>query len=209
MATYGESMDRLIEELGRLPGVGRKTAERLAHHILRVPAEDALRLAVAIRDVKQKTGSCSRCCCVSEEDPCGICSNPRRASGVVCVVEQHRDLVAIEAAQAFDGLYHVLGGRVSPLEGVAPADLTIRRLVERVREEEVREVVLATSPDLEGDGTALYVERALRPTGVRVSRISRGVPTGYAIESSSSAMLKDALAGRHDVEHLQDEPEAE
>jgi recombination protein RecR len=205
MASYGESMDRLIEELGRLPGVGRKTAERLAHHVLRVPAEEALRLAAAIRDVKEKTGSCSRCCCVSEQDPCAICSNPRRAAAVVCVVEQHRDLIAIEAAQAFDGLYHVLGGRVSPLEGVTPADLTIRRLVQRVRDEEVREVVLATSPDLEGDGTALHVERALRPTGVRVTRISRGVPTGYAIETSSSAMLKDALAGRHEVPHPDDD----
>ncbi len=200
MGSYGESMDRLLEELNRLPGVGRKTAERLAHHLLRVSDDEALRLAVAIRDVKRNTGTCARCCCISEEDPCAICANPRRDGTVVCVVEQHRDLVAIEDARAFDGLYHVLGGRVSPLDGVSPEDLTIRRLVERIAGEDVREVVIATSPDLEGDGTALYLERALRSTAVRVTRIARGVPTGTALEHSSAAMLQDALRGRHAVE---------
>ncbi len=200
MASYGESMDRLLQELSRLPGVGRKTAERLAHHILRLPDDDALALAIAIRDVKRKTASCSRCACITEENPCAICSDARRSGDVVCVVEQHRDLVAIEDAQAFTGLYHVLGGRVSPLDGVNAEDLTIERLVARVRDEGVREVIVATSPDLEGDGTALYVERALAPTGVRVSRISRGVPTGYALEHSSAAMIQDSIRGRRPVE---------
>lgn len=196
MASYGESMDRLLEELGRLPGVGRKTAERFAHHILRIPAEDALRLAVAIRDVKRNTRTCSRCANVTESDPCPLCADPSRDSGLVCVVEQARDVVAVEEAQAWRGVYHVLGGRVSPLDGVDAEDLTLARLVERVRSEGVREVVIATSPDLEGDGTALYVERALAGLPVRVTRIARGVPTGLGIENASSAMLRDAFRAR-------------
>ncbi len=196
LASYGESVDRLLAELAKLPGVGRKTAERLAHHILRLPADEAMKLAVAIRDVKRNTRSCSRCANVTESDPCAICSDARRDAASICVVEQPRDVVAIEEAQAWRGLYHVLGGRVSPLDGVSAEDLTIERLVRRVREEGTREVVVATSPDLEGDGTALYVERALEGTGARVTRLARGVPTGYALESSSAAMLQDAFRGR-------------
>lgn len=196
MASYGESVDRLLAELARLPGVGKKTAERLAHHILRMSNDEAMALAVAIRDVKRNTRSCSRCCNVTEDDPCAICSDVKRDAGAVCVVEAPRDVVAIEEAGAWRGVYHVLGGRVSPLDGVDAQDLTIGRLVERVREGGVREIVLATSPDLEGDGTALHVERALAPSGVRISRIARGIPTGYSIENSSAAMLKDAFQGR-------------
>jgi recombination protein RecR len=196
MASYGESVDRLLAELGKLPGVGKKTAERLAHHILRAPADEAMKLAVAIRDVKRNTRSCSRCANVTESDPCAICSDASRDQHAVCVVEQPRDLVAIEEAAAWRGVYHVLGGRVSPLDGVSAEDLTIGRLVERVKSESVREVVLATSPDLEGDGTALHVERALAASGVKVTRIARGIPTGYALENSSAAMLHDAFRGR-------------
>jgi recombination protein RecR len=196
VTSYGESVDRLLEELGKLPGVGKKTAERLAHHILRAPTDEAMKLAVAIRDVKRNTRSCSRCANITESDPCPICSDPRRDAKTVCVVETPRDLVAIEEAGAWNGVYHVLGGRVSPLDGVSAEDLTIDRLVQRVKDEEIREAVLATSPDLEGDGTALYVQRALAATGVRVTRLARGVPTGYALESSSAAMLQDAFRGR-------------
>lgn len=196
MSSYGESMDRLLEELGKLPGVGRKTAERLAHHILRLPADDALRLAVAIRDVKRNTRTCSRCANVTETDPCAVCSDPGREAHAVCVVEQPRDVAAIEEAHAWRGVYHVLGGKVSPLDGVAADDLTLARLVERVRSEGVREVVIATSPDLEGDGTALYVERALEGLPVRISRIARGVPSGLPLEHASGAMLRDAFRGR-------------
>jgi len=196
MASYGESVDRLLEELAKLPGVGRKTAERLAHHILRAPNEEAMALAVAIRDVKKNTRSCSRCANVTESDPCSICADASRDAASVCVVEQPRDLVAIEEAGAWHGVYHVLGGRVSPLDGVSAEDLTIDLLVRRVNDGGVREVVLATSPDMEGDGTALYVERALAGTAAKVTRIARGVPTGYAIENSSSAMLQDAFKGR-------------
>lgn len=196
MASHGDSVDRLLTELAKLPGVGRKTAERLAHHILRATTDEAMKLAVAIRDVKRNTRSCSRCANVTESDPCSICSDASRDSRAVCVVEQPRDVVAIEEAAAWRGVYHVLGGRVSPLDGVSPEDLTIGRLVRRVKDEAIREVVLATSPDLEGDGTALYVERALEGSGVAVTRIARGIPTGYAIENSSSAMLHDAFQGR-------------
>ncbi len=196
MASYGESVDRLLEELAKLPGVGRKTAERLAHHILRASNEEAMALAVAIRDVKKNTRSCSRCCNVTESDPCAVCMDASRDATSVCVVEQPRDLVAIEEAGAWRGVYHVLGGRVSPLDGVSAEDLTIDRLVSRVKHDGVREVVLATSPDMEGDGTALYVERALSPTGVKITRLARGVPTGYALDSSSAAMLQDAFRGR-------------
>jgi recombination protein RecR len=196
LTPYGDSVDRLLAELAKLPGVGRKTAERLAHHILRLPTDEAMKLAVAIRDVKRNTRPCSRCANVTETDPCPVCADPRRDAAAICVVEQPRDLVAIEASGAWNGLYHVLGGRVSPLDGVSPEDLTIGRLVDRVRAGGVREVVLATSPDLEGDGTALHVERALAASGVRVSRIARGIPSGYALENSSAAMLKDAFEGR-------------
>jgi len=202
--SYGESMDRLLTELSRLPGVGRKTAERLAHHVLRMPREDADRLARAIHEVKLRTRSCSQCSNVTEQDPCAICSDARRDSSRVCVVEQARDVVAFEEAAAWRGLYHVLGGRISPLDGVGVGELTIGRLVHRVQNEGVDEIVVATSPDLEGDGTCLEIERALEHTGVRVSRIARGVPTGYSLENASAAMLHDALRGRYAVE----EPDA-
>jgi recombination protein RecR len=198
VASYGESVDRLLAELEKLPGVGRKTAERLAHHVLRMPSEEAMKLAVAIRDVKRNTRSCSVCANVTEADPCAICTDARRERSAVCVVEAPRDVVAIEEAGAWNGLYHVLGGRVSPIEGVGAQDLTIGRLVDRVRAGGVTEVVVATSPDLEGDGTALHVERALAGTGVRMTRLARGVPTGYSLESSSGAMLQDAFRGRGD-----------
>ncbi len=207
--SYGESMDQLLAELSRLPGVGRKTAERLAHHILRMPRDDADRLARSIHEVKRRTRSCSRCANITEQDPCAICSDARRDAARLCVVEQPRDVVAMEEAAAWRGLYHVLGGRVSPLDGVGAAELTIERLVCRVREDDVREIVVATSPDLEGDGTCLEIERALLPTGVRVTRIARGVPTGYSLENASAAMLQDAVRGRFDVAETSDGRDAD
>ena len=196
MASYGASMDRLLEELAKLPGVGRRTAERFAHHILRLPDDDAMRLAAAIRDVKRNTRTCSRCANVTETDPCTVCADPARDAAAVCVVERPRDVVAIEEAGVWRGTYHVLGGKVSPLDGVGADDLTLPRLVARVRDEGVREVVIATSPDLEGDGTALYVERALEGLPAKVTRIARGVPTGLSLEHASAAMLRDAFRGR-------------
>ncbi len=207
--SYGESMDRLLEELSRLPGVGRKTAERLAHHVLRMPRDDADRLARAIHEVKRRTRSCSRCANVTEADPCLICSDARRDPTRICVVEQPRDVVALEEAAVWRGVYHVLGGRVSPLDGVGAKDLTISSLVARVRAEGIVEIVVATSPDLEGDGTSLEIERALHGTGVDVTRIARGVPTGYSLENASAAMLHDALRGRYGLEEAQPEADGE
>jgi len=196
---YTESMMRLMEELGKLPGIGERTAERLALHILKASDEEAMALARAIRDVKKKTRSCSVCCGITEEDPCPICSDPRRDPSVLCVVEQPRDLVAIEKTGAYHGVYHVLMGRIAPLEDVHPEDLTIDRLVERVKAGGVSEVILYTNPDLEGDVTAQHLAKVLSPLGVKVCLPARGIPTGSHIEYSSDTILRDALDGRREV----------
>jgi recombination protein RecR len=161
-----------------------------------MPDDDAQRLARAIEDVKRNTRSCSVCANVTETDPCAVCADARRDRSTVLVVEQPRDVVAFEEAAAFGGVYHVLGGRVSPLDGVSADDLTLSRLVERVRSGDVAEVVIATGADLEGDGTALYVERALAGADVKITRIARGIPSGHSIQNSSTAMLQDAIRGR-------------
>jgi recombination protein RecR len=196
---YTESMTRLMAELGKLPGVGERTAERLALHVLKASDDEALALADAVRDVKRKTRSCSTCCGITEQDPCPICSDPRRDPSVICVVEQPRDQVAIEKTGAYHGVYHVLMGRIAPLEDVHPEDLTIDRLVERIRRGGVEEIILYTNPDLEGDVTAQHLARVLRPLGVRLSLPARGIPTGSHIEYSSDTILRDALEGRRDV----------
>ena len=181
-----------------LPGVGRRTAERLAHHLLRVPEAEALALADAIREARERIRPCSVCGAPSESDPCPVCSDGSRDRGLVLVVETARDLVALEASGTWKGVYHVLGGRVSPLEGVGPEALSLAALTLRAASGAVREIVIATNPDLEGDGTALHVERALRlaaPT-VRVTRLARGLPSGGAIEYVSKAVLSDAIENR-------------
>jgi recombination protein RecR len=195
-----ETLERLVAELAKLPGIGRRTAERLADHLVRVPERDAMELAVAIRDAKRSIRSCSVCHHVAEVDPCELCSDPTRDREILCVVEEPRHVLALEGSGAFRGLYHVLGGRVAPLEGTGTDDLAIDHLVRRVREESFREVILATSPDLEGDGTAAAVQRALAPTGVRITRLARGVPAGSRIEYASRAVLSDALSGRRGIE---------
>lgn len=195
---YSEPVERLLAELTRLPGIGQRTAERLAYHILRLPAEEAIKLAIAIRDVKKLIRPCGVCGNLDEQDPCAICSDPRRDRGVILVVESPKDLAAIERSGAFSGLYHVLGGRIAPLDGVGAEDLRIDDLIARLRaaDSEVAEVILGTNPDMEGDGTALYLGRALTGTGVRISRIARGIPTGSTIEYASGAVLSDAIAER-------------
>jgi len=195
---YSEPVERLLSELTRLPGVGQRTAERLAYHLLRLPAEEAMKLALAIRDVKKLIRPCGVCGNLDETDPCSICSDTRRDRSVILVVESPKDLAAIERSSAFGGLYHVLGGRIAPLDGVGAEDLRIDELVGRVRTEgsEVAEVILGTNPDLEGDGTALYLGKALAGTGVRVTRIARGIPTGSTIEYASGAVLTDAITER-------------
>ncbi len=194
---YTQAMERLIEQLGRLPGIGARSAERIAFHLLRVSGEEALALAGAISDLKTKTRHCSRCYTLTEQDPCPICSDPGRDARTVCVVEQPKDLISIESTGTYRGVYHVLMGRLAPLENVEPSDLTIEQLVKRVDNEGVQEVILATNPTMEGDGTALYVGSLLaaRP-GVKVTRLARGLPSGSQIEYANRSMLADAISGR-------------
>ena len=189
------SLERLVERLATLPGVGRRTAERLAHHLVRVAEAEALSIADAIRDARERIRPCSSCRAPSETDPCAICADPARDHGVVLVVESARDLRAVEDSGAWRGVYHVLGGRVSPIEGVGPEALALDALAARVREG-VREVCVATNPDLEGDGTALHVTRALEGTGVSVTRLARGVPAGGSLEYLSKSVLAEAIENR-------------
>lgn len=196
---YPDSMRRLVESFSRMPGVGRRTAERLTYYILRAGEEEALDLADAIRDVKANVRHCSVCHNITESDPCAICADPRRDRGVVCVVEEPKDLLAIEASGEYRGVYHVLLGRLSPLDGVDAEDLTTASLVERVRAGGVAEVILATSPNIEGDGTALYLSQELGSLSVKVTRIARGLPAGSAIEHASPNILADAILGRREM----------
>jgi recombination protein RecR len=197
VAADPESLVRLIEELGLLPGVGRRTAERLAHHLLRVPEAEALALADAIREARARIRPCSTCRAPSERDPCAVCGDPARDAGLVLVVETARDLRAVEDSGAWRGVYHVLGGRVSPIEGVGPEALALDALRERAASGALREVVIGTNPDLEGDGTGLHVAKALASVeGVSVTRLARGLPAGGAIEYVSKAVLADALENR-------------
>jgi recombination protein RecR len=200
VAAYTETVTRLIEEFGKLPGVGPKTAERLADHILRSSTEQAMGLARAIRDVKQNVVRCQTCYNLAEGQECEICRNPRRDRTVLCVVEQPRDVIALEKAGTYTGLYHVLGGRIAPLEGIGPDQLTIEALVRRVRAGGIREVVMATNPTLEGDGTALYVTQQLADSGVKLTRLARGLATGMILEFANKDMLADALANRQSME---------
>jgi len=193
---YGASVGRLVEEFNRLPGIGRKSAERLTNHILSCRPAEANALADAIRAVKSNVRKCSRCFNLTENDTCDLCNDPRRDATVVCVVEQPRDVVALEASGAFTGLYHVLGGRIAPLEGIGPENLTINQLVRRVRREGVREIVMATNPTLEGDGTALFITNLLENDDVTITRLARGIASGSVLEFANREMLADALKGR-------------
>lgn len=206
-ASYPESVQQLINELSRLPGVGRRTAERMAFWVLKAEKDEALGLADAIRRVKERVRHCSICWNLTDADPCGICADPRRDAALVLVVEQPRDLVSMEQTGMFRGVFHVLMGRVDPLDGVGPESLTLADLERRVREPAknargvaVSEVILGMNPDLEGDTTGLVVAERLRALGVRVTRLARGLPSGSHIEFASRAVLADAIAGRRDLE---------
>ncbi len=193
-------LELLIEELVKLPTIGQKSAQRLALHLLRASREDALRLAEAIRAVKERVGFCSVCGNFAEEDPCPLCKDPQRDARTVCVVEQPGDVLAFERTAQFKGRYHVLGGALSPLDGTNPEDLRIRELLERLRGGEVQEVILATNPNVAGEATALYLSRLLQPLGVRITRIARGVPMGSDLEYSDLVTLARALEGRREIE---------
>lgn len=192
-------IQRLTDEFNRLPGIGPKTAERLTHFILQAKPEDALRLARAIEEVKAKVKHCKQCYNLSAEDLCEICRDPKRDPTLLCIVEQPRDLLAIEKTGSFRGLYHVLTGRIAPLEGLTPDKLTIPGLVDRIRQGIIKEVIMATNPTLEGDGTALYLSNVLADYNVRVTRLARGLATGTVLEFANRDMLADALAGRQDL----------
>lgn len=193
---FGPSMTRLVEEFAKLPGIGRKSAERMANHVLGAGAEDAHALADAVLAVKQNVRPCTICGNLTERDECDICRDPRRERHVVCVVEQARDVTALEQTGVFGGLYHVLGGRISPLDGIGPEQLNIDKLVRRVRNDGITEIVMATNPTLEGDGTALFVSNLLEDEDVSITRLARGIASGSVLEYANREMLADALRGR-------------
>ncbi len=200
MKSYPESMLNLMRELGRMPGVGQKSAERLAHYVLELPHDEAMQLATAIRNVKQKVNHCSICCNIGETDPCHICADHRRDHKKVCVVEQPKDIFAIENAGFYEGVYHVLFGHIDPLENVDPEDINIDKLVDRTRNNGIQEVIIATNPNLEGDVTAMYILEQLEPLGVKVTQLARGVPSGSYLEYANSAVIADAIHGRKSIQ---------
>jgi recombination protein RecR len=193
---FAPPIARLVRAFQRLPGVGEKTASRFALHVLQAPASEAEALAEALAEVRQRIRPCSRCFQLTEADPCELCTSPRRDQRLVCAVEDQASLMALEKTRAFAGVYHVLGGRLSPMDGVGPDELRIKELLARVEVQGVREVILATNPDVEGEATALYLKRALEPLGVRVTRIARGVPVGGDLEFADALTLGRALEGR-------------
>ena len=199
MTQITQSVGKLIDEFARLPGIGRKSAERLAYHVLRTPKAEALALAEAIRDVRENVHYCRSCYNLAEGDLCTICSDAKRDAAQLCIVEQPRDLMALEQAGVFRGQYHVLLGRIAPLDGVGPDQLTIDRLMERVRGGTIREIIMATNPTVEGDGTALYISNLLADQPVRITRLARGITTGSVLEYTNKEVLADALTGRQQL----------
>ena len=197
---YTGLVQDLIDELGRLPGIGPKSAQRIAFYLLKLPREDALRLANVIAEVKDKVSFCTRCFNVAQGEECDICLDSRRDTTVLCVVEEPRDIVALEKTHDFRGRYHVLQGAINPIEGVGPDQLRIRELVRRLGEEDIVEVILCTNPNLEGDATAMYLTRQLRPLGIKVTRLASGLPVGGDLEYADELTLGRALEGRREVD---------
>jgi len=191
---------RLIEEFYKLPGIGPKSAQRLAYYLLRMPAGEARALAAAIIDVKDRVTLCSVCQNVTEIDPCRICTDDQRDREIMCVVEEPLDILAVERSRSYLGMYHVLHGAISPMDGVGPEDLKVSELLSRLRSGEIREVILATNPNLEGEATSMYLTRLLRPLGVKVTRLARGLPVGGDLEYADDVTLANALEGRREVQ---------
>ena len=194
-----ESVSKLIQELNKLPGIGPKSAQRLAYHILRAPEEQARLLADAILSVKQKTKLCSLCFNVTESDPCRICGNDHRDHTKICIVEQPQDILALEHTRAYKGLYHVLHGAISPTEGVGTDDIRVKELVSRLQDGSVEEIILATNTNLEGEQTALYLNKLISPLGIKVTRLARGLPFGTELEYADDVTLTRALEGRQEL----------
>jgi recombination protein RecR len=197
---YAGSVQDLIDELGKLPGVGPKSAQRIAFYLLKVPREDAARLAHVILEAKQKVSFCRRCFNLAESEECDICRDDRRDATLLCVVEEPRDVVALEKTRDFKGRYHVLQGAINPIEGIGPEQLRVRELLQRLGDEDIAEVILCTNPNLEGDATAMYLSRQLRPLGIKVTRLASGLPVGGDLEYADELTLGRALEGRREVE---------
>ena len=200
MAVYEGPVQALIDELGRLPGVGPKSAQRIAFYLLKAAPEDAKRLAASIVDAKERVSWCRRCFNLAEGELCVYCRDDRRDSSLLCVVEEPRDIVAVERTQEYRGRYHVLLGAISPIEGIGPDQLKIKELLARVDDEGVQEVILATNPNIEGEATAMYLARLLKPLGLRVTRIASGLPVGGDLEYADEVTLGRALEGRREVD---------
>ena len=196
---YAEPIEKLIDEFRKLPGIGSKSAQRLAYNILRRPKEDAERLSRAIMEVKAKVGFCSRCNNFSDLDPCYYCSHSSRSSETICIVEEPHDILAIEKTREYHGQYHVLHGVLSPINGVGPEDLKLKNLLERLREGSVHEIIVATNPNVEGEATAIYLAKLLKPIGVKVSRIALGVPVGSDLDYADEVTMSKALEHRHEL----------
>ena len=198
MPELTESVSKLIDEFAKLPGIGRKSAERLAYHVLRTHRSEAEALADAIRNVKQNVRYCRNCYNLAEAEECAICRDPKRRQDILCVVEQPRDLMALEQSGTYRGLYHVLLGRIAPLEGIGAEQLTIEALVRRVRDGAFRELIMATNPTVEGDGTALHISNLLSEMPLRITRLARGITSGSVLEFANKEILADALTGRQE-----------
>jgi len=199
MSFYATPVAKLIEEFEKLPGIGHKTAQRLAFHVLNLSVDKVETLARSITEAKSKTRYCSVCSNLTDVDPCGICSGPSRDRGVICVVEDPRDVVAMERTREFKGIYHVLHGAISPMEGIGPEDIKIKELLMRIREGGIREVILATNPNIEGEATARYITKLLKPLGNRTTRIAHGIPVGGDLEYADEVTLAKALEGRREI----------
>ncbi|MBN1582426.1 MAG: recombination protein RecR [Anaerolineae bacterium] len=199
MAVIPKAVTRLVDEFSRLPGIGPKTASRLTYYLLRAPSEQVMALGNAVTQLKEQIKFCSRCFNIAESDPCPVCTDPQRDIKTICVIEEPLDLLAIERVGGYQGLYHVLHGAISPVDGIGPDELRIRELVERAQREPISEVILATNPSLEGEATAMYIRRQLLPLDVRVTRLARGLPVGGDLEYADSITLARALEGRQDM----------
>ena len=199
MPDFAEPVARLIEELKHLPGIGQKTAQRLAFHLLRVKPEEALALAEAIREAKEKIRECSVCNNITDADPCYYCSSPTRNRKTICVVEEPHNIFAIEKTRQYGGLYHVLGGALAPLQGIGPEQLKIKSLIERLKNGPVDEIIICTNPTAEGEATAVYLSKLIKPLGVRVTRIGVGIPVGSDIEYADEVTMVKAMEGRRDL----------
>jgi len=199
MRSYARPLSKLISELSKLPGIGGKTAQRLAFHILSLPEEEARALADAIVEAKTSLHYCSVCGNLTDVDPCPVCSDSGRDHSLICVVESPRDVSALERLKEFNGLYHVLHGAISPMDGIGPEDINLRSLIVRLQENDVREVILATNPNIEGEATAMYIARLIKPAGIKVTRIAHGIPVGGDLEYADEVTLSKAMEGRREL----------